>query len=162
MEEELSVCLINDSFPPFIDGVANTVKNYADIINKNYGKAIAAVPYYPTADDSVFSYKVVRFPSINTEKLVGYRAGFPFSSETLEKIKSENINIIHTHCPFTSAFLARTLREPLDAPVIFTYHTKFDIDIAAAVKNRYIRKKVLKQLVREGSCACVQKREKIG
>ena len=148
MEEELSVCLINDSFPPLIDGVANTVKNYADIINKNYGKAIAAAPYYPTADDSAFSYKVVRFPSINTEKLVGYRAGFPFSSETLEEIKSENINIIHTHCPFTSAFLARTLREPLDAPVIFTYHTKFDIDIAAAVKNRYIRKKVLKQLVK--------------
>lgn len=148
MEEKLSVCLINDSFPPLIDGVANTVKNYAGIINKNYGKAIAAVPYYPQADDSVFPYKVVRFPSINTEKFVGYRTGFPFLAETLDEIKSENINIIHTHCPFTSAVLARTLREPLDAPVVFTYHTKFDVDIAAAVKNNYIRKKVLHQLVR--------------
>ncbi|MBR3935414.1 MAG: glycosyltransferase [Oscillospiraceae bacterium] len=147
MSEELSVCLINDSFPPLIDGVANTVKNYAAIINKNHGKATVAVPYYPGADDSDFSYKVVRFPSINTEKLVGYRAGYPFDPETLEEIKTEKINIIHTHCPFMSTLLARTLREPLDAPVVFTYHTKFDIDIEAAVKNRYIQKKVLKHLV---------------
>ena len=97
MSEELSVCLINDSFPPLIDGVANTVKNYAAIINKNHGKATVAVPYYPGADDSAFSYKVVRFPSINTEKLVGYRAGYPFDPETLEEIKTEKINIIHTH-----------------------------------------------------------------
>lgn len=147
MSEKLSVCLINDSFPPLIDGVANTVKNYAEIINKNSGKAVVAVPYYPGADDSDFSYKVVRFPSINTEKFVGYRTGFPFSAETLDEIKSEEINIIHTHCPFVSAYLARTLREPLDAPVVFTYHTKFDVDIAATVKNSYIRKKVLGQLV---------------
>ncbi len=147
MSEKLSVCLINESFPPVIDGVANAVENYASIINKNYGKAVVAVPYYPDADDSVFPYKVVRFPSINTEKLVGYRAGYPFSAETVEEIKNEKINIIHTHCPFMSAFLARTLREPLDAPVIFTYHTKFDVDIGAAVKNRYVKKTVLKHLV---------------
>ena len=27
--EKLNVCLLNDSFPPVIDGVANTVFNYA-------------------------------------------------------------------------------------------------------------------------------------
>ena len=148
LSEKLSVCLINDSFPPLIDGVANTVKNYASIISKNNGKATVAVPYYPAADDSAFEYKVVRFPSINTEKLVGYRAGFPFAPETIDEIKAENINIIHTHCPFTSTLLARTLRETLDAPVVFTYHTKFDIDIATAVKNDYIQKKVLGLLVK--------------
>ncbi|MBQ7875148.1 MAG: glycosyltransferase [Oscillospiraceae bacterium] len=148
MPEKLNVCLINDSFPPLIDGVANTVKNYAAIIEKNYGKATVAVPYYPGADDSLCPYKVVRFPSLNTERLLNYRAGYPFSPETLDKIKEENIDVIHTHCPFMSAILARTLREPLDAPVIFTYHTKFDIDIARTIGNNVIKEKVLKQLVK--------------
>ena len=148
MSEELKVCLLNDSFPPVIDGVANTVKNYASVINKNHGKAVVAVPYYPGADDSGFEYKVVRYPSLNTEKIINYRAGYPFSFETLEALKSEDINIIHTHCPFASAFLARTLRKVLDAPVIFTYHTKFDVDIKRAVGSRYIREKVIEQLVR--------------
>ena len=148
LEEKLSVCLINDSFPPLIDGVANTVMNYAKVITEKYGKATVAVPFYPKADDSGFPYKIVRYPSINTERIIDYRAGYPFSYETLEKIKEENVNIIHTHCPFASTFLARTLREPLDAPVVFTYHTKFDVDISRRVENKYLREKVIKEVVK--------------
>ena len=33
-KEKLSVCLLNDSFPPVIDGVANAVLNYARIIQE--------------------------------------------------------------------------------------------------------------------------------
>ena len=148
LEEKLSVCLINDSFPPLIDGVANTVMNYAKVINEKHGKAAVAVPFYPNTDDTVFPYKVIRYPSLNTERFIDYRAGYPFSYETLEQVKAENINIIHTHCPFASTFLARTLREPLDAPIIFTYHTKFDVDIARAVGDGYLKEKVIKQIVK--------------
>ena len=35
----LNVCLMNDSFPPVIDGVATTILNYAEIINNGLGKA---------------------------------------------------------------------------------------------------------------------------
>mgnify|MGYP006974372307 CR=1 FL=1 len=68
--EDLKVCLINDSFPPLIDGVANTVMNYAKVINENSGKAVVAVPFYPGADDSGFSYKIIRYPILNTEKFI--------------------------------------------------------------------------------------------
>ncbi|MBE6900558.1 MAG: glycosyltransferase family 4 protein [Ruminococcaceae bacterium] len=146
--EELRVCLINDSFPPLIDGVANTVMNYAKTINEKGGKAIVAAPFYPKADDEKFPYKIVRFPSIDTERIIDYRAGYPFSYETLEQIKPENINIIHTHCPFASTVLARTLREPLDAPIIFTYHTKFDVDIERRVGNGYLKEKIIKGIVK--------------
>ena len=30
----VNVCLLNDSFPPLIDGVANTVLNYAEVLSK--------------------------------------------------------------------------------------------------------------------------------
>ena len=145
--EDLKVCLMNDSFPPLIDGVANTVMNYAKVINENSGKAVVAVPFYPGADDSGFSYKIIRYPSLNTEKFIDYRAGFPFSYETFEKIKAENINIIHTHCPFVSTVLARTLREPLDAPIIFTYHTKFDVDIERTVGKGYLKRRIIKGII---------------
>ena len=45
MAQELHVCLLNDSFPPLIDGVANTVVNYAEIIQHNHGKSMVATPY---------------------------------------------------------------------------------------------------------------------
>ena len=146
--EDLKVCLINDSFPPLIDGVANTVMNYAKVINEKHGKAIVAAPFHPKEKDSDFSYKVIRFPSINTERIIDYRAGYPFSYETLDKIKAENINIIHTHCPFASTILARTLREPLNCPIIFTYHTKFDVDIERTVGKGYLKDKIIKGIIR--------------
>lgn len=146
--ENPKVCLINDSFPPLIDGVANTVLNYAKVINEKGGKAIVAVPFYPGADDSDFPYKVIRYPSFNTERFIDYRAGYPFSFETFEKIKEEKVNIIHSHCPFASTVLARTLRETLDAPVVFTYHTKFDVDIERTVGKGYLKEKIVSSIVK--------------
>lgn len=153
MADKINVCLINDSFPPLIDGVANAVLNYASIIQREYGSATVATPYYPGADDSAYPYKVIRFPSIDTTKLVGYRAGFPFSAEALGEIQSQSIDLIHTHCPITSTFLARTLRDTIDAPVVLTYHTKFDIDIANAVRGKLLQKGAIKALV-ENISAC--------
>ena len=44
MSENLNICLVNDSFPPEIDGVANAVTNYADIITRCHGKATVVTP----------------------------------------------------------------------------------------------------------------------
>ncbi|MBQ9331347.1 MAG: hypothetical protein IJS11_00270, partial [Oscillospiraceae bacterium] len=56
--ESLHVCLINDSFPPAIDGVSNAVTNYARIIARDYGEPTVVTPYYPKADDSVYPFPV--------------------------------------------------------------------------------------------------------
>ena len=49
MSEKLNICLMNDSFPPLVDGVANTVVNYADVISTQLGSAAVATPDYPGA-----------------------------------------------------------------------------------------------------------------
>lgn len=145
MQKRLNVCLLNDSFPPVIDGVANTVFNYAEIIEKNYGHSIVATPSYPDVTDH-YSYPVYRYPSVNTTKLIGYRMGIPFNPSSVVGLENENIDIIHSHCPVVSNVLARALRQKVNAPVILTYHTKFDIDLAKAVKSNLIQKAALKYL----------------
>lgn len=151
--EKRNVCLINDSFPPAIDGVANAVTNYARIIAHDYGHPTVVTPYYPDADDSVYNFPVVRYPSVDMTKLVGYRAGLPFSPEIAAKLEQAHFDIIHSHCPITSTMLARSVRERLDVPVVFTYHTKFDIDIANAIRSRLLQGEAAKILV-ENISAC--------
>ena len=136
---KLKVCLINDSFPPVIDGVANAVTNYADILTRSHGEATVVTPYYPGADDGAYAFPVVRYPSVDMTRLVGYRAGMPFSSQVFQQLETAGFDIIHSHCPVTSTVLARALRERLHVPVVFTYHTKFDIDIANAVRSQMLR-----------------------
>ena len=44
MPEPYSISLFNDSFPPLIDGVANTVVNYARELTKLGDRAIVVTP----------------------------------------------------------------------------------------------------------------------
>ena len=142
-----TICLLNDSFPPIIDGVANAVVNYAENIEKHHGHAVVVTPAVPGADDSGFPFPVVRYPSIDTRRLVGYVAGYPFSPETALRVREEKVELLHTHCPIASAILARSLREVVDAPLVLTYHTKYDIDIAKAVKSKLLQESAIRALV---------------
>ncbi len=153
MSENLKICLINDSFPPEIDGVANAVANYAEIISRSHGSATVVTPDNPSADDSVFPFPVLRYPSVDLTKFVGYYAGFPFSPDIQQALVSKNFSLIHSHCPITSTMLARSLRDRIDVPVVMTYHTKFDIDIANAISSHKLQEEAKKILVQNIS-AC--------
>lgn len=150
-----SVCLLNDSFPPLIDGVANTVVNYANILNsKGLAKPFVVTPEFPKSDDSKFDFDVLRYKSMNIGNLVeGYRAGLPTSGTLLKNILERKPDIIHTHCPVVSTMIARELRSQTYSPIVFTYHTKFDVDIAKSVKSKHLQHDVAKFLVRNIS-AC--------
>ena len=144
--DNLKVCLLNDSFPPTIDGVANTVVNYANIINEKHGTPIVLTPKYPKVKDN-YPYSVIRYPSLRTQKFLGYRAGYPFSNYAFHKVEKENIDIIHSHCPFISTMIARSLQRICNVPLVFTYHTKFDIDIRKLVSFKLIQESAIKVIV---------------
>ena len=151
--DKLNVCLVNDSFPPEIDGVANAVTNYAAIINGGLGAATVVTPSNPEADDAAFPFPVCRYPSLDTTRLVGYRAGLPFSPEIQNTLEDDGFDIIHSHCPISSTLLARLLRERIDVPLVMTYHTKFDIDIANAIRSRILQEEA-KRLLVQNIAAC--------
>ena len=143
----LSVALLNDAFPPQIDGVATAVVNYGSRLTAHGNNVIAAVPFVPDADDSGYPFSVIRYPSLDTAKLIGYRAGLPFDAAAVRKILEAKPDLLHSHCPFTSQMLARTLRAELHVPFIMTYHTKYDIDIANAIRSKLLQEGVLKLLI---------------
>lgn len=147
MFENGSVCLLNDSFPPLIDGVENAVVNYAKCMTESGISATVATPSYPGADDESFEFPVIRYSSLNTTRKFGYRLGYPFGRKAVTAIKASNPLLLHSHCPFSSTLLARMVQQEVDAPIVFTYHTKFDIEINKAVEMNFLRKTAKKFLV---------------
>ena len=55
---ENAICLLNDSFAPVIDGVANAVMYYAKNLSSDEESSVVITPDYPGADDSQFPYPV--------------------------------------------------------------------------------------------------------
>jgi len=147
MDSGLQVCLLNDSFPPTVDGVANAVLNYASIIDKKYGDAYVVVPKYPDAEDDEYPFDVLRYKSFDVAAVKPYRVGYPLDSHPIKKLVDKPLDIIHTHCPIASAILGRNLRKQTGVPLILTYHTKFDIDFHNVIKNKFLCENALKLLL---------------
>lgn len=139
MNTKETVCLLNDSFPPLIDGVANAVVNYAAYLDDQGYSPLVLTPQHPQAADSAFPFPVIRYPSIDLRDKTGYLAGVPFSPEIANELQDRQVAVLHSHCPVVSTLLARKLRQIVDAPVVLTYHTKFDIDIANIVRSRALQ-----------------------
>lgn len=143
-----TICLLNDSFPPIIDGVANAVVNYASIIERDHGHSMVVTPHVPGADDSNYRFPVIRYPSIDTRRMIGYVTGYPFSPEASHAVEEAKVEVLHTHCPATSAILARQLAESMNLPLVLTWHTKYDIDIANAIRSKVLQEGALQALLR--------------
>ena len=134
-----TICLLNDSFPPLIDGVANAVVNYAENLRESGDTPIVITPAHPQADDRPFPYEVIRYPSVDLREWTGYLAGIPFSPDVTRRLEGQNVALLHSHCPVASTLLARELRQIVDAPLVLTYHTKFDIDIANLIRSKALQ-----------------------
>ena len=141
------ICLLNDSFPPIIDGVANAVFNYAKVLSHKGVGVSVVTPDHPEYDDSKFGFPVIRYPGMDMSNKIGYVVGNPFYTDTMKIIKAMDIGLLHSHCPMVSNVLARELRSALDIPMILTYHTKFDIEIRKAIKNQMISQLAIKALI---------------
>ncbi len=146
--DKLNICLINDSFPPIIDGVANAVKNYGTILNRELGHATVVTPEAPGADDAAFPFPVVRYPSVSIPSLDGYRAGFPFDPPILRRLEEGEYDLIHSHCPVTATMMGLSLRRRIDVPLVLTYHTKFDIEIAKNISGKLLQESATLALVK--------------
>ena len=145
----MKICLLNDSFPPAIDGVVNVVMNYAEHMMMDRGAEIeVGTPYYPDGNYEQYPYKIVPYQSFNTAAIAsGYRTGNPFAGKAVSELAAFGPDIIHTHCPMSSTILARFLREQTGAPIVFTYHTKYDIDIERVVRVRSAAREAIRAMV---------------
>lgn len=151
--EPKTLCLLNDSFPPIIDGVANVVMNYASVLSGSEYSPVVITPEHPEADDSALPYPVIRYAAMDMRGKTGYMAGIPFSAEVAKSLEGKPVELIHSHCPIVSTMIGRELRAIKDAPLVLTYHTKFDVDIANLIKSPLIQETAKRALV-ENINAC--------
>ena len=95
----MKVCLLNESFPPVIDGVVNVMMNYADYMMRDHGaKVEVGTPEYPDGKYDDYPYPVIAYPSFDTASLTnGYRAGNPLVEKAVTKLAEFKPDIIHAH-----------------------------------------------------------------
>ena len=143
---KLKIALLNESFPPTIDGVSNTVYNYAVNLKKNHCDCTVVTPKYPNVTDD-YDFDVYRYQSFDISQKIGYRVGNVLSPKMLYELRKQHFDILHVHSPFASSVIAsELLKIGYKMPLVITYHTKYDVDIEKRINNKAFRKVAMKFL----------------
>ncbi|QVK19407.1 glycosyltransferase [Mycoplasmatota bacterium] len=144
---KLTVGQFNDSYPPVMDGVGNTVKNYAYWINKKYGESYVITPKFPRYTDNE-DFQVIRYASTHLPRRKPYRLGIPsIAFDSKRKLNQIDFDILHVHCPFSSGQLALKLAQKKQIPIVASFHSKFYDDFKQALKNDFLAKLAVKRIV---------------
>ena len=143
--------LFNDNFPPVLDGVALTVQNYAYWLHKKGHDVSVITPYAPGAGQVIKQapYPVYRFTSIPIPFRPPYRFGLPyFSPIFLQEWRNMRFDLVHAHCPFTTADLARSAAKAQHIPLVATFHSKYRQDFEHNVPNKDVVDIMVKRVIR--------------
>ena len=143
--------LFNDNFPPVLDGVALTVQNYAYWLHQKGHDVSVITPYAPGAGQVIKQapYPVYRFTSIPIPFRPPYRFGLPyFSPIFLQEWRNMRFDLVHAHCPFTTADLARSAAKSQHIPLVATFHSKYRQDFEHNVPNKDVVDMMIKRVIR--------------
>lgn len=126
--------LFNDSFPPILDGVTNTVQNYAHWLAQINHKPVVVTPWNP--EKTEVDYPVMRFFSLPIRSRKPYRYGYPKADPFIwRRLRHTPFKLLHSHCPFSSGRLGVYVKKHQHVPLIATFHSKYKSDLQHSFRH---------------------------
>ena len=140
--------LFNDCFPPIMDGVSLTTRNYAYWLHQKSADVCVVTPTAPGAKD-VEPYPIYRYTSIPIPMRKPYRLGFPrIDWPFYERIHKLPFELVHAHCPFSSGDLAMRIAHAQRIPIVATFHSKYRSDFERAIPYKAMVDYLIRRVVR--------------
>lgn len=120
--------IFNDCYPPILDGVALTAKNYAYWLHKKGQEVCVVTPDAPGMPDEE-GYPILHYQSVPIPMRKPYRFGLPVMDVSfMKKVNAVQFDLIHAHCPFTSGRLGLGIAHKQNIPIVATFHSKYRQD----------------------------------
>ncbi len=140
--------LFNDGFPPIMDGVSLTVKNYAYWLNRKNENVCVVTPKIPGIRYKE-EYPIYSYTSIPIPMRKPYRLGFPrIDLPFYEHIYQKSFSLVHAHCPFSSGALAMHIARNRHIPIIATFHSKYRDDFKRVIPNKMLLSFLIRKIIR--------------
>ena len=114
-----------DTYFPIVDGVVQTVHNYAELMNQTGYSCVVTPRPMTEFDDSDKSYEVFRTASLKLP-IAEYAAPMPrFDNKVKQFLENRNLDIFHAHSPFMEGTFAASYAKKLGIPSVATFHSKY-------------------------------------
>jgi 1,2-diacylglycerol 3-alpha-glucosyltransferase len=115
----------SESFPPIMDGVSLTVRNYVAELSRTLGPTYAVFPSIPRCREPRHGGAYQYF-SLPLAFRPPYRLGLPRLDLSLRvELQRVRFDLVHAHSPFSAGRLALRLARHRGIPIVATFHSKY-------------------------------------
>ncbi|NCB34076.1 MAG: glycosyltransferase [Erysipelotrichia bacterium] len=123
----MRVGLFTDTFPPDVNGVANSTRILYEELRKNGHEAFVVAPYSGVGgakwDET---HTIMRLAGVTLKQLYGYTMTSPIHIFAMNEVKKMNLDIIHDQTEFGVGIFAHICAKQLGIPLVSTYHTTYE------------------------------------
>ncbi len=121
----MNIIMFTNTFAPHLGGVAHSVEWLAQSL-KNIGHQVLVVaPDYSGAPQ--IEPGVIRIPAIQNFNGTDFSVPLPFSKPLERVLDSFAPDLVHSHHPFLLGHSALRVAAARSLPVVFTYHTRYEM-----------------------------------
>lgn len=114
----MNVGMMTDTYIPQINGVATSVHLFKSYLESMGDKVYVFAPTVPSEEPHTFKVNGLKFFFEPQHKFA-----IPLSQKILKISSKINLDILHSHAPFSMGFQAIRLSEKIGIPHVHTYHT---------------------------------------
>jgi phosphatidylinositol alpha 1,6-mannosyltransferase len=121
----MRIAIITESFPPDVNGVANSVVRAAEHLVQRGHHPLVIAPQPASGRRAVtgrLPYPVVRVPSLPTPGYSGFRLGLP-SRRIAAALREHRTDLVHLASPFVLGARGATVARALDLPTVAVFQT---------------------------------------
>ena len=118
----MKIGFFTDTYTPQINGVVTSILTFKNELEK-LGHDVYI--FAPTPKQKNDSKKTIRFPSVKFFFQPEMRFAFPYSQKALKLIEKINLDIVHSHDPFSIGLFGLWLAKRKKIPYVHTYHTLY-------------------------------------
>jgi phosphatidylinositol alpha 1,6-mannosyltransferase len=121
----MRIAIVTESFPPDVNGVANSVVRVAEhLVRRGHTPVVIAPAPSPAARGTagIHPYPVIRVASVALPRYRGFRVGLP-TPRLADALTSHAPDVVHLASPFVLGARAAVLAEQLRLPSVAVYQT---------------------------------------
>ena len=119
----MRMAMFSESYLPRISGVVHSVTSFVTALRAQGHQVTIVAPQvsgYRDADP-----ETLRFPSVRTRQ-TDFPIGIPYAPAVWRQLLTMDLDLVHTHAPFTMGAAAARLARHRGLPLVFTHHTLYD------------------------------------
>lgn len=121
----MNILMMSNTFTPIVGGLEKSIQMFTAQFRKLGHKVMVVAPEFKNRPKK--EYHVLRLPSIQQFNGTDFSVNLPIPGLLSQLMDSFKPDLVHAHHPFLVGDLALRLCGQYKIPLVYTYHTMFDL-----------------------------------